>query len=247
MSDTPPVIEGEAEEVSSPPIGMPIYPAQVSAFMQAVAGSSSEALRGIRRDPDTNSWWATVERAGGGFVIYGLPAEGGPVEIGAHETMAHAERAADNIATGRAADDQGPPPAPPPPGLYADDPEKRLAHAKERAKTRIDAEAESCRQKYITPGAGQAMEYLATEAEAQQALVLPEGAEVPIGMFPFLDAELMASGGTLQEAAHRVMKAAGQWRHVGGMIKAIRLTAKDAVDRAATEEEVWASVAVTWP
>jgi hypothetical protein len=130
---------------------------------------------------------------------------------------------------------------------YADDPVARLAWVKERAKAKIDRDAETARGKYITMGAGQAMEYLATQAEAEQVLATPDSVLLPTGMFQFLDAEMTARGGSLQEAAIRVTQAAALWRQVGGGIKAQRLLAKDAVDAASSEAEAWAASNVAWP
>ncbi len=245
MSDQT-IIEGEVEEVA-PPSMMPVYPPQVKALTAALVAGGTEFMRGLRRDPDTGNWWAVVERTGGGFLIYGLYDGADPVLLFSAETFPEAERALENIATGRPVDAAGPPPAPPPPGLYADDPAARLAYEKERAKARIDAEAELARAKYMTTGAGQAMEYLATESEAQQALAVPEGTVLPAGMFLFLDAEVTARGGSLRDAALRVMQAAGQWRHVGGLIKTVRLTAKEAINHATDLDGVRAALQVTWP
>ncbi len=218
---------------------MPAYPEAVLSLLSGGAGG------GIRRNPDTGGWWVMVVREDG-CLLHAVSSDGPAELIGAFEDRMAAERALENVAAGRAADDE-PDGGPAPPVLYGDDPELRLAHARERAKVMIDTQAELARRKFMTPGAGQAMEYLATEAEAEQALVVPEGTVLPAGTFPFLDAEVTARGGTLREAALRVMAAAGLWRSVGGTIKALRLTGKDAVDAAGTVEGVWAATQITWP
>ena len=70
---------------------------------------------------------------------------------------------------------------------------------------------------------------------------------LPAGMFRFLDAEVAARGGTLHDAAIRVMQAAAQWRQVSGAIKALRLSTKDQIEAAPTEDAVWALAVVNWP
>ncbi len=248
MSDNPPVIDGEAEEVPANPMGMPPDVMAGIARCQALA-SETEMVRVTRRNPETNEWWCATERTGGGFVVYEVPATGPAIQHSVWETLGQVERVVDNLAEGRPADDMGslPPPPPPQPQPFDDDPVARLAWVKERAKQKVDREAETARAKYMTPGAGQAMEYLATEAEAEQVLATSESVDLPAGVFRFLDAEVEARGGTLREAATRVMQAAAQWRQVGGAIKQMRLAAKDAVDVAETEADAWEASKVMWP
>lgn len=273
------VIEGEAEEVPSAPVytpppptpptppprvdpvtGLPMQAAPPPAPMvmppEVEAGirrASQEAaarggqLRITRRVPETGEWMIVIERAGGGFSVLGWAGDGPTNEIGSPvSTMQEAHDAVETLATGAPPSRDEPPP---PKTLFSDDPEARLAWAKERAKEKIDGDAEKCRLKFITGGAGQAMEYLASEQEAEQILSMGSGFIAPDNpmLFPFLRAEAQARGTTIYEAAEATAQAAAQWRHVGGAIKALRLSGKAAVDAAETEEAVWAASNITWP
>jgi len=242
------IIDGTAEEVPQPPPMMPPDVMAGVARCQALA-SDTELMRVTRRNPETGEWWCVTERTGGGYVVYEVPADRPHTQHSVWQTLSQAERVVDNLAEGRPAEDMGslPPPPAPPAEVFADDPVARLAWVKERAKAKVDRDAETARSKYITPGAGQAMEYLATEAEADQVLATPDSMVLPAGMFRFLDAEVAARGGTLREAAIRVMQAAAQWRQVGGAIKALRLATKDQIEAAPTEDAVWALAVVNWP
>jgi len=135
------------------------------------------------------------------------------------------------------------PPPPPTPEQLAD----RLTWLKEDAKRRIDAAAERCRLQFVTSGTGQAMEYIATENEANAVLALPLDAEIMPGDYPMLDAELGLLGSDVRAIAAIVAGEATAWRHVGAHIKQLRRHAKAAVDAAATEAEVQAAIAVPWP
>jgi hypothetical protein len=119
-----------------------------------------------------------------------------------------------------------------------------LAQVRAGALAEIDAAAEVARGAFITRGAGQAMEYLATEAEAR---AFNAGAPGP---FPFLAAErdALGNGVTLAQVAAEVLAQAGAWQVVGAAIKRTRRAGKLAVEAAATVEEVAAALAaIEWP
>lgn len=119
-----------------------------------------------------------------------------------------------------------------------------LAQVRAGALAEIDAAAESARGAFITRGAGQAMEYLATEAEARAFMA---GAAGP---FPFLDAERDALGGavTLAQVAAEVLAQAAAWQVVGGAIKRTRRAGKLAIEASGSVEDIaLALAAVTWP
>lgn len=108
----------------------------------------------------------------------------------------------------------------------------------------IDAAAEAARGAFITRGAGQSMEYLATEAEAR---AFDAGGPGP---FPFLEAERDALGGTvtLAQVSADVLAQAGAWQTVGAAIKRARRAGKLAVEAAATVEEISVALAaISWP
>jgi len=136
-----------------------------------------------------------------------------------------------------------PAPVQPPPGVVEVD----LEAEKSRAMQEIDRQAEQVRNRFITPGAGQAMEYLATEEEARELRALPAEAEIEPADFPLVAAEMAVRGGTMADAATRVLLAAAAWRQVGAQIKQLRLAGKDAVAAAETLEEVWEAASIEWP
>ena len=123
-----------------------------------------------------------------------------------------------------------------------------LAAAKAAAAIEIDAQAEAARLRFITPGAGQSLEYAATEAEAR-AFVAAGAAGAPEA-YPWLNAERLATGGgaTLAEVAQQVLALADAWRASGAEIKRIRRAAKLQVEAAVTIAAVRAALAGTdWP
>jgi hypothetical protein len=108
----------------------------------------------------------------------------------------------------------------------------------------IDAAAERARGAFITRGAGQAMEYLATEAEAR---AFDAGARGP---FPFLEAERDAADAavTLAQVSTAVLAQATAWAQAGAAIKRMRRAAKLRVEAAETIEEIAVALAaVKWP
>lgn len=110
-------------------------------------------------------------------------------------------------------------------------------------KAEIDAAAEVERNRYITPGAGQAMTYQAKSAEAAR---FASDADPQAGDYPLLAAEVGITGETLGDVAGVVAAAHAQWLAIGALIEAARLAAKAAVDAA---ENAAAARAVTpaWP
>lgn len=119
-----------------------------------------------------------------------------------------------------------------------------LPEAKDILKAQIDDEAESARLRYITGGAGQAMTYQQKAAEAAACLseVDPQSVD-----YPLLAAEIGITAETLLGVAQVVFEAHQGWRQVGGIIEALRLSAKQAVDSAETEEGAQIAALVEWP
>lgn len=118
-----------------------------------------------------------------------------------------------------------------------------LAIMKARAMQEVDAAAEAARTRWITPGAGQAMEYLLTEAEAR---AYEAGAPGP---FPLLEAERDARRGvpSLSGVAAEVVALGAAWRRAAAEIKRMRRAAKIAVEAAKSPAEVAKATAVQWP
>lgn len=128
-----------------------------------------------------------------------------------------------------------------------------LADIKQRLLLQVDAEAETARLRFITPGAGQALEYQATEREARAYLAagLPEPFD-PMA-YPFIEAERQAifdATGQLPAPADiitAVIGSADQWATVGAEIKRLRRAAKMAIESSTTISQARAAALVTWP
>ncbi len=119
----------------------------------------------------------------------------------------------------------------------------RLQRAKTAAKARIDREAEEARLRYITAGAGQALEY--QEAAEEAARYVATGGA---GAYPMLQASVDAGeAADLASASALISAHENAWAMVGSTIRRLRLTAKRAVDAATTVEQVQAAALVTFP
>ena len=124
-----------------------------------------------------------------------------------------------------------------------------LEALKQSLKAEIDEAAERERLKYITPGAGQAMEYQQAAAEANALLAAfdADPAHVPDpANFPMLAASIGIDGDTLVEVAGAVSTMHQQWQAVGSAIRAARLSAKKLIDDAPDETSARA-VQPVWP
>lgn len=116
-----------------------------------------------------------------------------------------------------------------------------LSEAIEYANKLIDKAAEKARERYITPGAGQAMEYLAAVEESKLKLkdseantpllraTVEAGVGNPLTMLPISN-EL--------EAAQVSLEMYNQWILVGAEIRKQRLFFKNQIRRAASQAEV---------
>lgn len=125
---------------------------------------------------------------------------------------------------------------------------EELAAAKAGALLAIDVQAETARLRFITGGAGQSLEYAATEAEAR-AFVAAGGVGAAED-FPWLEAERQAMGGTatLAEIAATTVGLADAWKAIGSTIKQLRRGAKIAVEASTTIAAVRAaSESISWP
>ena len=119
-----------------------------------------------------------------------------------------------------------------------------LGRLKAALKISIDAEAEIERQKYLTPGEGQAMTYQekAREVEAYRAASDPKESD-----YPFLMAGIGVNGSTLAEVVDTVEARRDLWVQLGSAIEQKRELAKLAVDQATSEDEAKAAATVDWP
>ena len=105
---------------------------------------------------------------------------------------------------------------------------------------RIDAEAEAVRQRFLTPGAGQAMTYQRKEAEAR-AWTADDAAATP-----FLSAEAAARGMTIADLSAEVTQLADVWTAIGSAIEGKRMGAKAAVASATTLGAIVAAARIDW-
>lgn len=129
-----------------------------------------------------------------------------------------------------------------------------LAQVKAKALAKIDSDAEAARLRFVTPGAGQAMEYQATEAEARRYAAA--GFPVPLdsAAYPFLWAEVSAQESARAGAvvdprsiAELIVAQADQWVAIGSEIKRLRREAKLRIEIATTVAEVRQAENVSWP
>ena len=108
-----------------------------------------------------------------------------------------------------------------------------LAEAQRHAMGAIDEAAESARLRYLSPGAGQSMEY--EEAYRQARLHQLD----PNGEYPMLAADVAAGlTESVADAASVVLEKRKAWEVVGQRIRELRLCAKRRVREASTTTEV---------
>jgi hypothetical protein len=118
-----------------------------------------------------------------------------------------------------------------------------LATVKAEIKARIDRVAEEARLRYITAGAGQALEYREAAEEAARY-----GSTGGSGAYPMLQASVDAGeAADLAAAAALIAARENAWATIGAEIRRLRLMAKRAIDAATTVEQVQAAATVTWP
>lgn len=132
--------------------------------------------------------------------------------------------------------------------VAADPPVVPLDVLKRAASRAVDDAAEVVRLRFITGGAGQALEYQQTEWEARAWRFDEE-----LDNFPFLKAEVDA----LAEATGQppdpgavvatILAQAEAWQSVGAEIKRLRRAAKLAIDAATTPEQIEQAKNIAWP
>lgn len=125
---------------------------------------------------------------------------------------------------------------------------------KTRFKARVDADAESARQSYLTPGAGMAMTYQEKHAQARAVEALGEQAANAltqaerIEQFPTLSASVGIEAPTLWDCAELVMQRYEYFADVSAVIERSRLQGKKNISDASDAAAVTAAYeAITWP
>jgi len=120
---------------------------------------------------------------------------------------------------------------------------KDLTPLRAAAMSKVDAEAETVRGRYVTLGAGQAMTYIEKERQAQEVSANPDINPVLVGLVA-IDADRY--GTSLLEAAAVILTMAQNWRVVAPRIEDLRMTAKDRIAAATTPAEIDAAAAIDW-
>lgn len=106
---------------------------------------------------------------------------------------------------------------------------------------RVDVDAELVRQRFLTPGAGQALTYQRKEAEARAWL-----ADNNLAVTPFLVAEAIARSVPLAQVVGEVVTMADAWIAAGSAIEALRMGAKAALAPAANFGEMFSAATIDW-
>lgn len=117
----------------------------------------------------------------------------------------------------------------------------------------IDERAEDLRARLLSPGVGQAMEYLEVQAQAFAALAKPT--EASADRFPMLaasigldiDPETGATAADVLGVARSIRAAYDAWNTAGAAIRKVRLSAKAAIAAATTLAEAEAAASPSWP
>lgn len=126
-----------------------------------------------------------------------------------------------------------------------------LGNLRDAWKRTVDQSAESARQRFITPGYGQALVYETKRREAALvALLLGVPTEPTQADCPHLWVEAAGLGLTVAAIAAEVTAQANAWLAASARIEVLRLTAKAAIDAAQTEPEILAAAAAAlgaWP
>lgn len=118
--------------------------------------------------------------------------------------------------------------------------EVNLQPVKDSAAAAVDLQAEEVRSRFLAIGSGQAMTYLAKQAEAVAVLANPS---VPT---PFLTAEADATGVTVAALAAVVQANAVAWQTIGAAIEAARRKARVEIEAATNVAEIHTAATINW-
>jgi len=105
-----------------------------------------------------------------------------------------------------------------------------LDEVKQAAKVEIDTTAEQARLRYITAGSGQVYVYIEKSEEA--ADYIATGSPEELESYPFIQAEVNATGKTPSQAANDIIVAKTAWITKSSNIELERLAGKNNVDAA---------------
>lgn len=130
-------------------------------------------------------------------------------------------------------------------------PPRDLEQERAKALILVDQQAEFARLRFLTPGAGQALEYEATKQDATRLLAANH--EPIASDYPWLAAEQAALGSvglgrSLREIAEAVQSQMDAWTTAGAGVKEVRRAAKLQLSGATTVAEVDTIMAgLSWP
>lgn len=123
-----------------------------------------------------------------------------------------------------------------------------LDDVKAAAKSAIDAAAERAREKYITPGAGQALVYEAKRTEVARWRAAESPAAPNAALYPWAADRAERLDVTIAAVLAVWAAQADAWAAVGIAIENVREAAKEVIDGAENAATVQAVVeGVTWP
>lgn len=115
-----------------------------------------------------------------------------------------------------------------------------IGEMREAGNAVIDAHAGATRMKFITVAPGQEMTYLEKADEA--ADFVAAGYPADLSSYPFIQAEVNATGQTATEAADAIIAQKGAWITIGSEIEEHRMTGKTQMASAANQTDVDAIV-----
>lgn len=124
-------------------------------------------------------------------------------------------------------------------------PEPTLAEYKAAALVAIDAQAETARLQFITPGAGQAMTY---QEKVAQARAFGADPSPNAGKYPLIYGEVGITGNSPAMVAGVILARYTAWQGIGAEIETTRLTAKRGVEAASLNSVITDIIqGLTWP
>jgi len=128
--------------------------------------------------------------------------------------------------------------------------QQRVEEAARVAVARVNAEAGQQRAKYITVTTGQEGTYVVKAEEARRFRDLPEGEAATAEAFPYLSAEALCCGTTMEAVAALVLATETAWHQLNALIEGRRrgaLVAIEAARQAGDLSGVESVFPVAWP
>lgn len=131
---------------------------------------------------------------------------------------------------------------------------KDISDLKTRLRAQVVADAESCRQRFITPGSGKAMAYMEKHNQANAVHDLGQAAATALSeaerleQFPTLAASVGIEAPTLWDCAQIVIARYEAWATISHTIERAELAGKKSISNASDAAAARAAYeAITWP